>query len=573
MPRPSVPRSTPHDKIHNFTLCGCPDIRRTFLMAMTAFLLSSVVHAQNGRVGINVDTPAATLHVADSSVLFTGNFPLPATPGPPPVEGPGVRMMWYADKGAFRVGRVVNASWDRDSIGIFSFGAGANAKAKGSNSIVIGPDMRAAGNSSIAIGSGGNGAFGQQAVSIGVAPDARGALSTAIGVFSTTNPNAQWSTAIGFLAYAQGSESHAFGPNSTTLGTRSIAAGYELLSNAFGGTVVGMYNDTVNASRMSWVLTDPIFMVGNGINGGSGRSTALTVLKNGNTGVGTMQPAYRLHIASTQPGEGSFTGGALIDNTSPTVGEAALSWRNAAVPSGRQWTMGLNQGPHLSFNYGNTFSNANTHLLIDTTGRVGINTVRPDAMLHVVRNDTIAGPIHANAMAVFESNLNSYLQFSSENSDAAGIISGNQDADIRSGIIFGNDSTVLIRAGGNTTRLSVEANGNVGIGTLAPVARLDVNGTVKLGTNGSVLSEIMRATVNRNLPSIGGNSTQVETFTVSNAQTGSVVTVSQGGTFADGLVIGSSRVSAANTVEVRFVNTTGSAIDPPAMDFHFTIIR
>lgn len=543
------------------------------LLPILLMIGPKIAFAQVGRVGINTNAPAAALHVADSNVVFTGTFPLPASPGPLPVQGGGVRMMWYSDKGAFRAGRVLGTNWDKDSIGIYSFAAGSDTKAKGANSIALGSGVDAIGNSSIAIGSGGDGAFGVQAVGIGVAPSAYGAASTAIGLFASTKPNAQWSTAIGNNTQALGAESLASGSWSWAQGTGSVAAGYWLFSNAYGGMAVGLYNDTVSASRTTWVPTDPVFMVGNGTGGGNGRNTAMTILKNGKMGIGTMQPAFGLHLQSSEPGEGSFTSGAMIENSSATLGEAALSFRNKSMPSNRQWTMGLNQGPKLAFNYGSTFSNGNSHLVIDTTGRVGINTVNPDVMLHVVRNDTVSGPIHANALAVFESNFVSYLQFSSENTDAAGIISGNQDTDIRSGIFFGNDSTVLIRAGGNTTRISVEANGNVGVGTLTPAARLDVNGTVKLGTNGSVLNEVIKATVNANLPSVAAGATHTQTFAVTNAATTSAVGVSQGGSFNDGFVIASARVSAANTVEVRFVNTAGSAYDPPAMDFHFTIIR
>ena len=58
--------------------------------------------AQVGKVGINTTSPAAMLHVKDSSVVFTGPATLPANAGQPPVKGAGNRIMWYADKAAFR---------------------------------------------------------------------------------------------------------------------------------------------------------------------------------------------------------------------------------------------------------------------------------------------------------------------------------------------------------------------------------------------------------------------------------------------------------------------------------------
>ncbi|MBK7040698.1 MAG: hypothetical protein IPH46_09560 [Bacteroidetes bacterium] len=70
-----------------------------------------------GRGGIGTTNPSARLHVADSSVVFTGPASLPVIPSMPPLSGAGTRMMWYADKAAFRVGSVSGNQWDKDSIG------------------------------------------------------------------------------------------------------------------------------------------------------------------------------------------------------------------------------------------------------------------------------------------------------------------------------------------------------------------------------------------------------------------------------------------------------------------------
>ena len=46
----------------------------------------------------------------------------------------------------------------------------------------------------------------------------------------------------------------------------------------------------------------------------------------------------------------------------------------------------------------------------------------------------------------------------------------------------------------NTEKMTIKDNGNVGIGTTNPNAKLDVNGSVKIGTNGIVFSEIIELT-------------------------------------------------------------------------------
>jgi hypothetical protein len=126
-------------------------------------------------------------------------------------------------------------------------------------------------------------------------------------------------------------------------------------------------------------------------------------------------------------------------------------------------------------------------------------------------------------------------------------------------------------------------NGSVGIGTSSPIATLQVNGStilstttlgsLKLGTNGTTLAEMIKLTVNKNVVSVPANSTVTETFTVANAQLTSTVYISPASALTSGLIIAYARVSVAGTVEVKFTNTTGSAIDPAAMDFYITVIR
>src|SRR5258706_12892879 len=106
------------------------------------FLLLTLGHSyaaqsQNGRVGINTTSPMAMLHVKDSSVVFTGPSVIPQ-PGNTPVTGAGTRMMWFANRAAFRAGAVSLTQWDTDSTGIYSVAMGLNVKAKGRASKSLG---------------------------------------------------------------------------------------------------------------------------------------------------------------------------------------------------------------------------------------------------------------------------------------------------------------------------------------------------------------------------------------------------------------------------------------------------
>ncbi|HMI80065.1 MAG TPA: hypothetical protein VK484_14795, partial [Ferruginibacter sp.] len=187
------------------------------------------IHNTNtGNVGIGIATPLARLHVADSNVLFSANGNVPITPGNVPVNGAGRRMMWYPAKAAFRAGYVTGTNWDKDSIGLYSFAAGYDAKAKGYSSIALGGYTNA---SDYAISAGFNSsATGQNSLSLGNNSVAADMFSLTIGTGdSATTPTAivvgNYSNATGFSAIAIGNASNARGTSSLSIGTAVTATG------------------------------------------------------------------------------------------------------------------------------------------------------------------------------------------------------------------------------------------------------------------------------------------------------------------------------------------------------------
>ena len=121
--------------------------------------------------------------------------------------------------------------------------------------------------------------------------------------------------------------------------------------------------------------------------------------------------------------------------------------------------------------------------------------------------------------------------------------------------------------------MAIAKTGNIGIGTLSPEAKLDVNGTTILGTNGTALTEIIKATVVKDVASIAANSSLNVDFAVSNSATTSTVYMSPENDLTLGMIIGYARVNSAGIVRARFTNTTGAAIDLPSMNYYITVIR
>src|SRR6185503_19459156 len=127
-------------------------MKKTLILFSFCLWISSIIYAQVGKIGINTTTPAAMLHVKDSSVVFTGVYQLPSSPGNPPISGSGTRMMWYPDKGVFRAGSVGSTQWDKNNIGQYSFAVGENVKASSPFSIAMGHEVNATNFYSIALG-------------------------------------------------------------------------------------------------------------------------------------------------------------------------------------------------------------------------------------------------------------------------------------------------------------------------------------------------------------------------------------------------------------------------------------
>lgn len=227
-------------------------IIKRFCLLFNALLIFLIGTAQN--VGIGTTTPVAKLHVSDSNVLFssTQQWYLPLPPGNPPVSGEGLRMMWYPDKGAFRAGAVSSTAWDKDSIGKYSFATGIDAKAKGDWSVAMGVNNNALNW------------YGFTA----------GADNTAVGVAGVS-----------------------MGYNNISRQSYGVTIGNGLIAKSYGEIVLGSLNDTSNVNNGSINNDDRVFQIGIGF--AVTRKNAITVIRNGNTGIGILTPSARLHVDSS----------------------------------------------------------------------------------------------------------------------------------------------------------------------------------------------------------------------------------------------------------------------------------
>jgi hypothetical protein len=250
----------------------------------------SNIYFNTGNVGLGTSTPSALFHangigIGGGNVLFNGEIKF-SNPGNPPATGMGTRMMWYPDKAAFRAGHVGGTEWDKNQTGHYSSAFGNSTKASGWASIAAGELSNASGDWSVALGSN--------------------------------------STASGETSFAMGEGTNALGVSSIALGTGTTASGdvstsLGLFTNVtnYAGLAIGRFN-IGGGTPDSWVLADPLFEIGIGTSATS-KNNAMTVLKNGNTGIGTNAPTALLHTRGTGTGQGNvvFVGKEKYSNPGP----------------------------------------------------------------------------------------------------------------------------------------------------------------------------------------------------------------------------------------------------------------
>jgi hypothetical protein len=207
-------------------------------------------------------------------------------------------LIWYPRKAAFRAGVTTLDAWSEGKIGTSSTAFGFNTESSGVNSFAIGQESRALANNSIAMGVSST-ANGLGSIAIGYSNQANGSGSVAIG--SNTQANGLNSVAFGLGAKSNGRGSTAIGAITNAQGESSFAGGEGTVSKSFASTSLGSFNnilDNPNGSTAALASsTDRLFQIGNG-SSESSLSNALTLLRNGNIGIGnnTLVPQFILDI-------------------------------------------------------------------------------------------------------------------------------------------------------------------------------------------------------------------------------------------------------------------------------------
>ncbi len=194
----------------------------------------------------------------------------------------------------------------------------------------------------------------------------------------------------------------------------------------------------------------------------SGPSMFLDTL--GNLGIGTTSPSEALHVS----GNIRADGGAYTFTINPTHGSGPRLQLGTLADQDAFFEIG-------SFNNINNFdskdrdlalytSGNSGQLYLDTNGNIGIGTTSPDSKLHVTTS--VSGGIKVENTGGTDASITLSTGAEDWLIDADGNGTSNQDA---LHFLYNN---------GASQSLTLDNNGNVGVGTTTPRSKLDVDGNV-----------------------------------------------------------------------------------------------
>lgn len=221
---------------------------------------------------------------------------------------------------------------------------------------------------------------------------------------------------------------------------------------------------------------------------GTSGTPALSIEENGNVGIGTTSPIYKLQV----------NGGALntLANFQSTDAGAFISFSDDTTTSGEYAQIGA-VGDAVNVRSGNA-----TTATFSASGNVGIGTTSPQQLLDITntsaapvlrlsRNQNLGTTLWAGESLgdiEFYSNDPSLPAVYGKISVVGGPDSGTPSAGYPDGhMVF----ETMGQQGGNilAERMRITDTGNVGIGTSSPSEKLEVAGNVKIGDNAKIFSD------------------------------------------------------------------------------------
>jgi excisionase family DNA binding protein len=310
------------------------------------------------------------------------------------------------------------------------------------------------------------------------------------------------------------------GTTTPNAAARLHISGGNLFLDQDSGAVLRFYGDSVERAtiRTPDTASDLLFET----NG----SEKLRILANGNVGIGTTAPASILHLHSTSvttdrriilsdgtSGATTTDGFQLIKDT----GQIGYLWNyeTAGITFGTSNTARMHMSSTGGLSFGSAYYSTNpgaNNAIFE--GNVGIGTTNPGAKLDVVGSGIFGNSGSGSYGVLISNNDQTNVRLRLTNTGSGGqsfsLVGGNPGLSNAGLAVYDETNTA--------TRLYIDSTGNVGIGTTAPGAKLDVNGSARImggnaiyfqnaagDNNGTISATGGAGSANLSLNATGGN--------------------------------------------------------------------
>jgi len=254
----------------------------------------------------------------------------------------------------------------------------------------------------------------------------------------------------------------------------------------------------------------------------SGTNWNMSIEPNGNVGIGTNLTAMsRLSILVPDDKNGNPMDNGIHVYNNGNAGDnddAIIAARVSDAGSGDPffsvdvngiggWSFGLDNSDNDKFKIGRSWNDpgANTKFTIDPNGMIGISTATPSAMLQVDHN---SASTYGTSVLLYENQAGNsdgskigFDKYTPDKRWSIGMLNGTTET----GFGINEDGGI---GGFGTNRMYFQAGGNVGVGTTTPSAKLDVNGSLKVG-GGTAVNKIQTGQA-----TLGTGAAGVQQFTI-----------------------------------------------------------
>ena len=173
---------------------------------------------------------------------------------------------------------------------------------------------------------------------------------------------------------------------------------------------------------------------------------------NNRVGIGTTSPDYLFEVEKTTSGSATLASFKNTENTSIRISRTGTSPGTSILNVVNNGALYASSDSHIAFQPGNS-----TSVFLQNTGNVGIGTTSPNYKLQVAGKSYLSGGIQLNS--------GDEIDFGNSQQYITGV----------------NNTSLTLATGGSATLTALD-NGNVGIGTTSPGAKLHVDGTAIFDT-------------------------------------------------------------------------------------------